>query len=879
MLERMKLSSLWRFVFLSTCLCCLFLLEPTRLIAQEISGINLSEINVDDLTDQQIVDYMNQAEEKGYTQQQLEQVARLRGVSEIQITKLRQRISELRLSGNQSSQSTASFESRSNQGFSEEDVFGILLGEKDYFDEKEGSKKVFGLDLFRSNKLTFAPNLNIPTPENYVLGPGDELVIDLWGATQQYWNLKVSPEGAIRPQDLSPVYVNGLTVKQAENKVIDRLGQIYGGLKSTDSEKQNIFYQVSLGNIRTINISVVGEVTAPGNYALNSLSTVFTALYASGGPTENGSFRSVRLLRNNKLEVEVDLYDFLVDGLRPNDMVLKDGDVIVVGLFQGHVEFEGEVKRPGLYEFKEGESFGDLMSDAGGFTGNAFRPFVTINRNGEQGKEVLNITSTDLNDYQLKDGDVVSIRAVQDRYNNRVQIKGAVELEGGYELVEGMTVKALIEKANGLRGDVYLARATIFRMNPDFSQQTFPFDLQKLMSGEIDDILLINEDIVRISTIYELREEYYVEINGEVSLQGVYPYFTNMTIEDLILLAGGLKQGASGAKVEISRRNNLGTSNSLSEIITLNFDKELRLMESEEPVLIEPFDQVFIRRTPNYRFQQKVTIEGEVINPGLFAISRKDERLSDIIKRAGGITPYAYPEGAILIRKTEFAERRGDTELSMDKLIELKEKIVGDTTQTMNEARLQLVERLERLITDQGGQDLLGERVGNRFKKALVEGISEKDTLIQAVQISEQEPTVLELSEVLNNPGSKYDYVIKEGDVISIPSKLETVRIAGEVISPLNLRYDSSFSFIDYVNDAGGFTDKAKKGRTFIQYPNGRTRQTKRFLFFKFYPKIEPGSTIFVAKKPERNKLALQEILAITSTLATLTFLVDRIGN
>ena len=617
-------------------------------------------------------------------------------------------------------------------------------------------------------------------------------------------------------------------------------------------------------------MTVVGEVALPGNFALSSLSTVFTALYAAGGPTERGTFRSVKLLRNNKVVAEVDIYDFLVQGIRPNDKTLQEGDVIVVSLNQGQVEIEGEIKRPGFYEIKEGESFAELIQSAGGFTSSAFKSFITVNRAGLKERQILNVSYDNLSNEQPKEGDALTVLPIQERFGNRVQVEGAVYLEGNFELVEGMTVKGLLEKADGLKGDAYMPRATIFRVNADFSQQTVAFDLQKLMAGEIDDIQLQKEDIVRISSIYDLREEYYVEINGEVSDQGIYPFFTNMTIEDLVVLAGGLTEGAAGAKVEISRRNDSGSISTLSQIITLNFDKALSLTTSNEQILLEPFDQVFIRKTPNYTFQRKVTVEGEITNPGLYAISEKDERVSDLLKRAGGITPYAYPKGAILIRKTEFTERKADSELSIEKLNELKDKVLNDTLSRQNEARKQLILRLERMITDGEDEFARDESLANRLQKELVEGISETDSLIRNIEINEQEPTVLDLQYILNNPGSKYDYVLREGDVVSIPSKLETVRIAGEVISPVNLRFDESLRFKDYINDAGGFTVRAKKGRSYVQYPNGRRRQTKRFLFFKFYPKIEPGSTIIVSRKPDRTPLNIQSLVALAGSVATL---------
>lgn len=852
--------------------------------SQSLSGIDLASINVDELSDEQIIDYIKQAEARGLTQDQLEELARQRGVSELQISKLRRRIETIRSSLSVNSINTAKQELRSGVMSTPNNPLGVLFSDSAKEQMSEEERKTFGFDLFRSEKLTFTPNLNIPTPANYVLGPGDELSIDLWGATQQYFTLSVGPEGTIRPPELSPIYVNGLTIEQAERKIIDRLTEIYGGLKKTGDQSQNIFYQVSLSNVRSINVSVVGEVEVPGSYTLNSLSTVFTALYAAGGPTAKGTFRSIKLMRNNLLKTEVDLYRFLIDGIKPNDELLQEGDVIIVQLYTAKVEVEGKVKRPGIYEVKTGETYGDLMNHVGGYTNDAYKSFITVDRNSKNGKEILNLPTSDLKSYTPLDGDMVKVIPSNDRYINRVQLEGAVVIPGNYEWNEGLTVSQLIKKAEGLAGDAYMTRATIYRTNEDFTQTTISFDLQALLNEGTDDINLLNEDRVRIFSIYDLNEEYYVEVNGEVSIPGVLPYMNNMKVEDVILLSGGLKEGASGAQIEISRRNLNGSANSSSEILTLNISKDLKIRDGEGDVILEPFDQIFIRRVPNYRFQQKVRVEGEVTSPGDYAIGRKDDRISDIIERAGGITPYAYPEGAILIRKTEFAEKKEEGSLNMEKLLQLKERILAmDTTSfAVSQAQSKLINRVKSLIPkklEYSNSGSFDSGVSNRVKKELTEEFFGADSLMTEIELNEEEPTVLELEKILNQKGSEYDLFVREGDVIFIPAKLQTVRVAGEVISPLNLRYQKNFTFKDYINDAGGFTSEAKKGRSYVQYPNGKRRQAKRFLFFKFYPKVEPGSTIFVSRKPDRVPVNLQSIIAITGSMATLALVIDRLSN
>lgn len=835
--------------------------------AQSLMGRDLKTINVDELSDAEILQYIQQVESSGYTEQELELLARQQGMPESQITKLKRRVESLRsqtLKGEGNSKTEQMRTGRQTVEKEEIDFFGKKTKQPSELTNLQ--KMIFGYDLFQRENLTFTPNLNIPTPDDYMLGPGDELIVDLWGSAQVYNRLEISPEGTIRPENLSPIYVNGLSIKEAELKIINRLSEIFGGLKG---EVPSIFYQVSLGNVRTVSVSVVGEVSQPGNYSLTSLSTVLTSLYAAGGPTEKGTFRKIQLVRNGKLKASIDLYDFLINGVQKDNLRVESGDVIIVRPYQSRVELEGEVKRPGYYEILEGETFADLLKYGSGFTNTAYKSLVVGQRNGLKEKEVVDIDADEFETFNLQDGDKFQIDPILDRFKNRVQINGAVYREGEFELTPGLTLKQLILKADGLRGDVFMTRATIYRMNEDLSKDVIPVNLEQLMSGDIMDIPLLREDVVSISSIYSLQEEQYVNISGEVLDVGVYPFFSQMTVLDLIILSGGLKDGASGAFVEISRRNRNANLNSMAEIITLQIDKALSISKEEGNQLLKPFDQVYIRRAAGYTIQQQVTVEGEVIAPGTYSISRKDERISDIIKRSQGLTTYAYPEGAILVRKTEFVTSKSNEQISQEYLQQLRTKLSSDQSTLNSISQAGLIERLNKLQRKTVSTDNVQDEVGSRIKREIAEDIQKQDSLIKDVEIKNEEPTILDLVKILENPRSKYDFIIKEGDVISIPSKLETVRIAGEVISPLNVRYDEEFSFKNYINDAGGFTSDAKKGRSYVQYPNGRRKQTKRFLFFKFYPKVEPGSTIFVSEKIEKQGIGTQGWIAIGTGLAT----------
>ena len=861
---------------------CLINISVDKLNAQSLSGLDLKSVRVDDLTDEQIRGYIKQAEARGLTQEQLEAIARQRGVSETEISKLRRRVAKLRSGGliKTDSLGLSNQMQRNAPMLSEEEAFGLLPGE-DRPELTPQQKQIFGFDVFRRNSLTFAPNLNLPTPRDYVLGPGDEVLVDLWGATQQFLDFKVSPEGTIRPENLSPVYVNGLTIDQAQHRIIDRLSQIYSGLKGAGGKSPAIFHQVSLGNIKTINVEVVGDVAMPGMYALNSLSTVYTALHSAGGPAEEGSFRDIRLVRNNEIFKTIDIYSYLTEGIKSGDVRLKSGDVIIVKPLQHRVTLDGEVRRPGLFEMKEGENFEDLLKYAGGFKNSAFKSLVTVKRNGDKEKEFIDVTASEFATFHPKDGDLIEVSAILDRFSNRVIIDGAVFRGGEYQLTDGLTLKQLIEKADGLRGDAYLARATIYRANEDFSQSTIPFDLGALMSGTMEDIPLLREDVVNISSIYDLREEYMVQISGEVLEEGVWPFFKDMTVKDLILLAKGLKESASGALVEISRRNKDSNTNTIAEIIRLTIDERLSLDPEEAETILEPFDQVYIRKSPGYTVQQQVIVEGEVLAPGLYTISRKDEKISDILKRAAGLTPYAYPEGAILIRKTEFYNVKSNDDISEEYLQQLRQKILSDESELKNVSQERLIERLKRLniINSNNNSNNNNNNTtnnssnsnnkGSQVKKDLIEDLAERDSLFRKVEIAEEEPVAINLNKILQNPGSKYDLIVRPGDVISIPGKLETVRVAGEVTSPLNVRFDESYSFKDYIHQSGGFLHSAKKGRSYVQYPNGERKGVRRFLFFKFYPKVEPGSTLFVSKKPDRQRLSTQAWISIGTGLVT----------
>lgn len=851
----------------------------STLSAQSLAGTDLSTINVDDLSDAQIQSYIKQGESSGYTELQLEALARQRGMPESEIAKLRRRVEKLRAGGLQS-RSLDGLGVGGRRGVKGDDavVFGKLANSENSRKLTEAQKMIFGFDLFQNDNLTFTPNLHIPTPEDYVIGPGDEIIIDLWGATQLYSTLNVTPEGFIRPENLGPIYINGLAIFDARKRITERLSQIYRGLVLPADDPGKIFSQVSIGNVRSINVTIVGEVRTPGNYALNSLSTVYTALHAVGGPTEQGTFRNIQLIRQGQLLSTIDIYEFINTGIQKGNLRLRNGDVIIVKPYKKRVRLEGEVKRPGLFELKGNETFENVLEYAGGFKNTAYTSLITARRNGEKEREVVDINQNEFSAFLPMDGDIFQVTPILDRYKNRVQIEGAIYREGEYELTAGLTLRQLIEKADGLRGDAFLNRATIYRTNEDFSQDALPIDLGSLMAGDISDVDLQREDLVRISSMYDLKEEYYVQISGEVAEGGVYPFFNTMSIQDLIVLAGGLTEGASESTIEISRRNKDAILNTQAEIISVQVDKSLSLKQKDEIVILQPFDQVYVRKSSSYNVQQQVTIEGEVGAPGIYSISRKDERVSDFIERAKGLSQYAYPKGAILVRKTEFSSSKTNDQISIEYLQQLRSKLLSGDSEIKNISQQRLIERLNKIENRSNISSEIDE-VGSRIKKDLIEEVSKQDSLIKDITIRNEEPVALDLEKILNAKGSKYDFIVRPGDVISVPGRLETVRVAGEVTSPLNLRYDESYNFKEYIRQSGGFQVSAKKGRSYVQYPNGERKGVQRFLWFKFYPKIEPGTTIFIARKPLRAGLNTAEWLAAASSFATIALIVNTLAT
>ncbi|MCX7985312.1 MAG: SLBB domain-containing protein, partial [Bacteroidales bacterium] len=592
---------------------------------------DLKTINVDKLTDEQVQKILTRAKESGLSQQQLEAAALARGMSPSELEKLRKRIALLNVSstsGNKTMDIGSSFlrsytdtsylKARPTDSLSIEQLLfaGIL--------DTVPKKIIFGSYLFTSKKLTFEPSLNIATPQNYQIGPGDEIVIDIWGASQQNYRLTVNPEGYIFIDNIGPIFVNGLTIEKASKQIIGRLSSIYSGLTGP---QPNTFAQVNLGNLRSIKVNIVGEVNFPGTYTLPSLATVFNALYLAGGPSDKGTYRDIKVIRENKTVATIDLYEFLTTGEQKSNIRLQDQDVILIKPYLSRVDLTGEVKIQALFELKQNETMADLLRYCGGFTDKAYQSRIKVIRKTDKEFSVAEVTRDFFPSFLLRDGDQIKVEPVLNRFANRVEISGAVFRPGFYELKDGLTLRKLIEKADGLREDAFTDRAIIYRLSKDLKTETFPVDLQRVLNDSTYEIELQKEDLVHIFSIFDLEEQYTVDISGEIQIPGTYPFMKNMTLSNLIALAGGFRESASLARIEVARRvKNQDYTHLTPEIAIIklfNVSKNLTLSDSASSFVLEPYDKIYVRRSPGYEVQTQATVIGEVLFPGTYTIQSK----------------------------------------------------------------------------------------------------------------------------------------------------------------------------------------------------------------------------------------------------------------
>ena len=674
--------------------------------------------------------------------------------------------------------------------------------------EQTGKKKIFGHDIFNNKKLTFESSMNIATPANYTLGPGDNVFIDIYGASQKSISTAVSPEGTIDIENFGPVAVSGLTVAQATARVRATLGQKFGGSK----------VRLTVGQTKTISVQVMGAVNVPGTYTLSAFSTVFHALYMAGGVTEEGTLRNIKVFRNNKLLSSVDIYDYILNGQLKGNIKLADNDVIIVGTYDCLVNITGKVKRPMYYEMKKTESVETLLNYAGGFSGDAYKKTVRLIRKNGEGYSMFTIDEFERKNFKIFDGDSVSVDSTLKKFDNMVVIKGAVHRSGMYEVgKEIRTVRDLISKAGGLRPEAFAERVVLHRKKEDKSLTTISFNLKELLENKIADVPLQNEDVIYILSKADSYNEQTMSIYGEVAYPGIYDYSENTTIEDLIVQAGGLKEAASLVKVDVSRRIRDNKSVNTSETIAKTYTFALKdglVVDGDSGFVLQPFDEVYVRKSPSYIEQQHVQIEGEVAFSGEYALSRKGERLSDIIKKCGGLTPEAYAKGA----------------------------------------------RLERKLTPE-------EKIKQQSLMKIVAGSDSID--VSKLELSDTRPVGINLDKALSHPGDdEWDLVLKEGDRIIVPQYSNTVTLNGEVMYPTTVAYKKGAKLSYYVNKAGGYGMNAKTNHIFAINMNGTVTQVKSA------NDIQPGCDIVIPSKRKKNKMSLGEIVSIGTMTASLASII-----
>lgn len=776
------------------------------------------------MSDNQIIDYVKTEAAKGTSQQAIATELLKRGVTKDQLERVKVQVERQNQQNQQNQKNLKSLTPGEPDPTLRTNVTDERIIEEDSLKLKLRTD-IFGRNIFNQKNLTFAPNVNIATPDDYKLGPGDEVVIDIWGASQNSLRQTISPEGSIVVDRLGPIYLNGMTVKEANSYVQQKFASLYSGIGNYEGASQ---IRLTLGKIRTIQVNVMGEVVMPGTYSISSLSSVMNALYNAGGVNDIGSLRLVQLYRKGKLIETVDIYQYLINGKSSSDVRLTDGDIIIVPPYISLVNITGKIKRPMFYEMTFIETFADLLKYSGGFTGDAYKEKVNLVRKTGEYNKVFTISSENYNNFILEDGDSITVSTGLNLYDNRAEIKGAVYRPGFYEVGENIsTVKQLIDKAGGLKGNAFLDRAVLTRERDDLTFENLPINLRSLLSGNGNDISLRKNDMLFIASDSALVQLGDFTIYGDVQMPGSYQYADDTSIEDLILQAGGLLNSASMAKVDVARRIVDPFSTESNNTIAETFEFKIKdglIVDGKSDFILKPYDQIYIRRSPGYIEQRNIRIEGEVLFPGEYALKEKTERLSDIVKRAGNITAHAYSEGARLLRQ------KTDKEMAEEK---------------------------KSMLSLSGGL---------------------KDSIPEELLNIERFYSVgIELDKAISNPRSEYDLVLKEGDQLFIPEYDNTVKINGAVMYPNTILYKKGQKVSYYIDQAGGYSDLAEKKRAYIVFMNGTVTKAKG----SSKDVVQPGCSIIVPTKEQKEKMSLAQIISlgssVTSMAATVALLINNL--
>lgn len=807
-----------RSFFVRIALLVLVLSFGIAVSAQDLlKGRDLSQVKVDQLSDADIAKLKAQLNDSKLSIEQAEQMAIAKGMSPAEFAKLK-----ARLQGGANTSVAGRLKTDGKASGIEKQQNGLDSLKEDLYKDRKNKPLIdpliFGSELYTGVSPDFQPNLKLATPLNYVLGPDDDVTVTVYGVQEYNGDLAISAEGNINIPNVGLVKIAGLTIEAATQKLKTVMGNsVYPYLKSGGSK-----LSLTLSKIRSIKVTIIGSYK-PGNYTLSSLSTVFNALYLAGGPSAFGSFREIELVRNNKVERKIDLYRLLLKGDQSDNVGLKDNDIIRIPSYRTRIEIQGQVKRPGIFEVLPNEHFADVLAFASGFTDTAYKASVKVYQQGERERKVKDLFTSQYNQYAPESGDLVVVSKILNRFQNRVKISGAVFRPDAYELTEGLKVADLIRKADGLKEDAYTGRAQVLRLQEDLTRSILAFDVKKALNGDAQQNLALHrEDEVLISSVQDLKDSFKVVIQGEIRMPGAYDYVSNLSLRDLILQAGGFTDAAY-KNIEIARlikRDSVSATDSrASTIINTQIDGDLSVQEASVP--LQPFDVITVRRKAGYTLPESVKVLGQVQYPGPYALASRNERVSDLLKRSGGYTPDANPAGAYIRRMmTEDERQKKETAKNVQKNLATK-----DTTTL----------------------------------KSL-----EEDLQIDYLKVP------IDLPGIMENPGSIQDLVLRANDELIIPKFDGQVKITGAVLLETQVAYTPGFSFKDYISSAGGYSGDAWRKRVYVVYANGKAATTKRFLFFKSYPKIFPGSKIIVPKKSEKKGLSTGEIIGISSAMASL---------
>ncbi len=772
---------------------------------------NLSNVRSSDIPDERVAQIVAYLKENKISDQQAYEQMLSRGMLTSEAAALRNRLQK-------------GLQESTSQSLPTDNKSSLDNSDKTRYNETQASiaevknpQKIFGLEIFNNGLLALEPDIKIATPVNYIVGPDDQLILNIYGYQEANYNLTVTRDGSILIPNIGIVYVAGLTIEQATEKIKNKLANSGYNLIKSGLTKIN----VSVGRIRSIRVTLLGEVKKPGSYTLPSLATAFNALYQSGGPTEIGSLRKIEIIRGGKKIETLDVYDFLVKGNQQSNVLLRDQDVIRIPAYDIRVGMGGEVKRPGLFEVLPGETFQTLLSFAGGFSDSAYTASVTAYKSTDTEKRIVDIDKAQFASYMPGRSESFLVKKLVERYTNRVSINGAVYLPGDYELIPNMTLYDLLTRAQGLKEDAFATRGIVIRYRGDLTPEYVAFNPADIMQQKSNLNLQRNDEVIITSNTL-LKEQKQVTITGEVRRVGAYPFVEKMSLKDLILLSGGFTDAALPQKIEIARRIrnvNFGIDDiKIAEVIEVNSVADLD--QNAKDVELKPFDAIVVRKSPGYQPQVNVRVEGEVVFPGPYVLRNKTEKISELLNRAGGLTKYAYKQGGYLSRK--------------------------NYSSVVNELNTEKVSKIQQQLKDSTGK--VAEEVSRPVDQIAIN-----------------------ISSILTNPGGKEDIVLEDGDILTIPKEKMEVRISGEVLFPTRVVFEEDMNLKDYIGRAGGFTDNARQARVYVLYPNGNAAKTSNFIFLKSFPRVTPGSEIIVPKKheTEKRRLSTGEVIGITAALTS----------